>query len=437
MTQTFRYLHTSDWQLGMTRWFLGGEAAARYAAARLDAVETMFRIAESERCEAVVVAGDVFDDNLVDSLTWQRTVDVLRTAPVPVYLLPGNHDPYDAASIYRDEVWRDLEPTVTVLTDNAPRTVRDGVEIIGAPLTAKQMTEDPVAAALRGLEARGAGRARGIRVVVGHGATQSRGSVPDPGTIDVGRAAAACRDRWIDAVALGDTHSTTDLHPDGTVWYSGSPEPTDFREEDGGGESGSGQALVVEVSVADDSPEARERPATVTVSPVDVGTWSFLALSAEINGPEDVRDWIARLEELPSKRTTVVKYALTGSVDLTTSTLLDRETDRLAPGFAALYPRERLMDLHITPSDEELADAAWPGPAGAAARRLIEMAGTPGTPGAPGASGTQDSPGAASGTPGTPAVAGGADAATARDALKLLHRLSTSTGQTGHTGRRG
>ena len=204
MTQTFRYLHTSDWQLGMTRWFLGGEAAARYAAARLDAVETMFRIAESERCEAVVVAGDVFDDNLVDSLTWQRTVDVLRTAPVPVYLLPGNHDPYDAASIYRDEVWRDLEPTVTVLTDNAPRTVRDGVEIIGAPLTAKQMTEDPVAAALRGLEARGAGRARGIRVVVGHGATQSRGSVPDPGTIDVGRAAAACRDRWIDAVAVAD-----------------------------------------------------------------------------------------------------------------------------------------------------------------------------------------------------------------------------------------
>ena len=175
----------------------------------------------------------------------------------------------------------------------------------------------------------------------------------------------------------------------------------------------------------------------MTVSPVDVGTWSFLALSAEINGPEDVRDWIARLEELPSKRTTVVKYALTGSVDLTTSTLLDRETDRLAPGFAALYPRERLMDLHITPSDEELADAAWPGPVGAAARRLIEMAGTPGTPGAPGASGTQDSPGAASGTPGTPAVAGGADAATARDALKLLHRWSTSTGQTGHTGRRG
>ena len=33
-----RFLHTADWQLGMTRHFLAGEAQPRYSAARRDAV---------------------------------------------------------------------------------------------------------------------------------------------------------------------------------------------------------------------------------------------------------------------------------------------------------------------------------------------------------------------------------------------------------------
>ena len=33
-----RFIHTADWQLGMTRYFLNGEAQPRYSAARRDAV---------------------------------------------------------------------------------------------------------------------------------------------------------------------------------------------------------------------------------------------------------------------------------------------------------------------------------------------------------------------------------------------------------------
>ena len=33
-----RFIHTADWQLGMTRHFLEGEAQPRYAAARRDPV---------------------------------------------------------------------------------------------------------------------------------------------------------------------------------------------------------------------------------------------------------------------------------------------------------------------------------------------------------------------------------------------------------------
>lgn len=401
-TGVFRVLHTSDWQLGMDRWFLGDEAGPRYREARLAAVERVLEIARHRGCAAVVVAGDVFDDNLVDPVTWRRAVDILQGSDIPVYLLPGNHDPYDAASVYRTRDFDGLAPTVTVLTDSEPRDVpgtgEDGVpaaQVVGAPLLSKYMSTDPVAAALAGLRAEPAGlpaqsgpsaSSRPLRVLVGHGATQSRVSGDDPAVIDVDAAAAACRDGVVDLVALGDTHSVTRLHPEGTVWYSGSPEVTDFREQDGGGENRSGYALIADISSAG-----------VEVEEVRTGTWNFLALHAQINDRQDVDDWIARLDALPDKRTTVVKYALTGTVDLSTGAYLDERTDRAAPGFAALYQRTRLMDLHVLPGDTELADADWPGVVGTAARELVDRAG------------------------------GGEE--TARDALRLLYRLSGHSGK--------
>ncbi|WP_261796871.1 metallophosphoesterase family protein [Corynebacterium provencense] len=159
---TVRILHTSDWQLGMKRWFLGDEAGPRYQEARLAVIERILDLAVENSCTAVVVAGDVFDDNLVDDRTWRRAVDVLRRSPVPVFLLPGNHDPYDPASIYRDPVFDSLRPTVQVLTDSASHvvaTVPDDapvLEVIGAPLLSRYMESDTVAAALREIRDRDA-----------------------------------------------------------------------------------------------------------------------------------------------------------------------------------------------------------------------------------------------------------------------------------------
>lgn len=404
---TFRFLHTSDWQLGMDRWFLGEEASPRYREARLRVIETLLEIAQERGCAAVVVAGDVFDDNLVDRVTWRRAVDILRGSPVPVFLLPGNHDPYDAASVYRSPEFRALAPTVQVLSDSTPHRVTGeqgpDADIVGAPLLSKYMSVDPVATVLAELRAEDSAedsaegntedngeKARAaVRVVVGHGATESRESGADPSIIDVDGAAQACAESVVDVVALGDTHSVVNLHPSGTVWYSGSPEVTDFREQHGGGEHRSGFVLITDVTPAEAG------PSTVEVEEVATGQWRFLALAAEITGPEDLDTWLYRLEGLPDKRTTVVKYALSGSVDLAISARLDEEMERLVPSFAALYPRERLMDLHVIPGDEELAGADWPGVIGVAATELSEAAAE-------------------------------GDAAS-RDALRLLYRLSPTT----------
>lgn len=95
-----RFLHTADWQLGMTRHFLPADAQARYTAARLDAVRELGRIAVNAQCAFIIVCGDVFESNLLRPQVVGRALEALRSIPLPVYLLPGNHDPVDAASIY-------------------------------------------------------------------------------------------------------------------------------------------------------------------------------------------------------------------------------------------------------------------------------------------------------------------------------------------------
>jgi len=52
-----RFIHTADWQLGMTRHFLSEEAQARFSQARIDAIRTVGRIARETGAVFVVVSG--------------------------------------------------------------------------------------------------------------------------------------------------------------------------------------------------------------------------------------------------------------------------------------------------------------------------------------------------------------------------------------------
>jgi hypothetical protein len=90
---TVRFIHTADLQLGMTRRFLDADAQARYAQARIDGLTAIGRMAAAERAAFVVVAGDVFETNRVRPRTVGRALEAMASIPVPVFLLPGNHDP--------------------------------------------------------------------------------------------------------------------------------------------------------------------------------------------------------------------------------------------------------------------------------------------------------------------------------------------------------
>ena len=358
--QTVTFIHTSDLQIGMTRKFLSPEAQSRFDDARLRSITRLGELAQAHGAAFIVVAGDVFEHNALEPATLGRALEALRQVPVPVYLLPGNHDPLVADSVFARA--GDLA-NVRVLDSSEPVEVRRGVEIVGAPLLAKHASEDLCARAIRGLEP-----TKSIRILVGHGQVEGYGSEDTSALIDLPRLEGALDAGVIDYVALGDTHSTMSLGGSGRVWFSGSPETTDFHDRaQGGGEVDSGNALVVTVRKQDFAAE-------VEVIKEPVGVWSFDALSWEVADAGDVERIVDQLAAYPDKDRTVIKYAITGTLGLAAMARLETELAELEPVFAALYPRQRLMQLHLDPSVEELENLPLTGYARAAMRELVAAA---------------------------------------------------------------
>lgn len=333
-----RFVHTSDWQLGMTRWFLkegDGEAQARFSADRLAAVRRLGEVAKERGAEFIVVAGDVFESNTLPERDFQRAIDTIRSLPVPVYLLPGNHDALDATSVYRRPVFDEVEKDgVHVLRDTVPVQVRPGVEIVGAPLTNRAMETDVLGEVLRELEP-----ISGVRVAVAHGQVTGFGAETGA-TLSVNDVAEAVDKRKVHYVAVGDSHSTQQLDGAGRMWFSGAPETTDYDDK----ERDSGNVLVVE-AWPDRAPE---------VESVHVGKWAFRAMDRDFAGIEDARAWVAELAALGDKDTTCVKYSLRGTLNLIGDAELKRELGDLSQLFAALYRRTSGSEITVLPEDGDI-----------------------------------------------------------------------------------
>jgi DNA repair exonuclease SbcCD nuclease subunit len=358
-----RFLHTSDWQLGMTRHFLGGGDQATFAQARIDAVLGLAELARARRCSFVVVAGDVFETNQPDRRTIGRALDALRTFDVPVYLLPGNHDPYDPGSVYRSAAWVEGCPDqVEVLTDSRPRCPVEGVEVVGAPWTSKRPVPDLVADTCAALPGDGA-----LRVVVGHGpADLVSGDFGQPGTLRVAALEAAIAAGRVGYVALGDRHSTLSVGDTGRIWYAGAPEPTSYREED------AGNVLVVDLAPLVAAGSGSQRSAAgPTVDRVRVGRWRFREVRAEVQDDHDLVELFAVLDALPDKARTIAKVRVTGTLSLLQAARLEEGLEAREHVFGALEHPERHVDVTVVPEPDDVAALSLTGYAATARDRLL------------------------------------------------------------------
>lgn len=346
-----RFLHTADWQLGMTRHFLSEEAQGRFSQARIDAIGTMAALAAERDVAFAVVAGDVFETNQPDRTTLGRALDALGSFAVPVYLLPGNHDPDDPGSVYRQRAFVDRCPDhVVVLRDGHVHHPVPDVEVVGASWSSKHPVTDLLAEACADLAADGA-----TRVLVGHGgADVVSGDFGAPGSFRLADIEPATRDGRVTYLALGDRHSTTQVGDTGRIWYSGAPEPTAYPEED------PGNALIVDLAT---EPPAVER--------VTVGTWHFHLIARSVDGDDDLDRLLADLDAIPDRSRAIVKLKVDGALTLAQAARLEGELEDRAQVFGALEHPERHRDIHIAPDAADVADLPLTGYAALARDRLL------------------------------------------------------------------
>ena len=260
-----RIIHTADVHLGARHDDLGEQAAAQRER-QFSAFKATVDLALTEKVDAFLIAGDLFDSNVQPRRTVERVAAELKRlaeARIRTVIIPGTHDCYDRASIYRAYDLpamagrRADDDLVTVIDPDHPSIhlqVLDLV-VVGQVFATKRAPQSP----LTGMAALAAPAAT-WRIGMVHGAISIPGKTEhDDVVITTDEIAAS----GLDYLALGHWHSSQTARAGGVTYaYSGAPEPVALDQDR------AGKALLVEL---DESAGTR----TVMVREIQVGRTRF------------------------------------------------------------------------------------------------------------------------------------------------------------------
>jgi DNA repair exonuclease SbcCD nuclease subunit len=334
-----RILHTADVHLG-ARQSGYGEAGALLRRARWRALRRVVDVARERCADLVVIAGDLFDRDRPDIDSAKRAIDALAGAPagespVPVAVIPGNHDPFTPGSVWTKAPWAEPPETVRVFTEAAPVVRPWDLDLVlyPCPLAARDGNDSPVSWIREEREGR-AGDAE-FHVGVAHGSLTVVPDMPEYGfPLDPGELAQL----GLDYLALGHWHSRTE--PEAAArqrWaYSGSPEPLGFGHPEGA-------ALLVDLE-----PGARHAELVPT------GKFTFMKLEREIMEAHQVSQIVEELRALPDPERTLVSVRLTGLAPLAAFDDAARLEERLEDRCLAYLAKDS-AGLRPEPEDIELA----------------------------------------------------------------------------------
>ena len=319
-----KFLHTADWQIGMRAAHVGA-AGERVREERLAAAARVIDAARHAGAAFVVVCGDTFEDNGVERVLVQRVADLLEAFGGPVYVIPGNHDPFMPGSVWQHPAWRSSR-NVHVLHEETPRVVPGGT-LFPCPVREPHSGRDPTAWIPPGPP-------QGIRVGLAHGTVE--GVYQEEPDYPIPRDAAVRL--GLDYLGIGHWHSTT-LYPgpDGAVRmaYAGTHETTKFGERD------SGNALLVEIAGAG---------ATPAVTPIRTGGLSWVVIEEAVREPGDLGRVRHRLDAIETPDTALIDLRLSGLLSAHDRDEPSRLEEILASRF--LYGRIDATRLRPSPADD-------------------------------------------------------------------------------------
>ena len=232
-----RLLHTADVHLGARHADLGEQAAAQRER-QFAAFKASVDLALAEHVDLFLVAGDLFDSNTQPRRSVERVAVELRRlaeATIRTVIVPGTHDVYDRASIYRANdlaamasVTADSELIVVLTPDHAEvdYPILDAI-VYGRVFATKRAPESPLA----GFQAVGADK-RTWRIGMIHGSLLVAGKTEHDEVVFTTEEIAAS---GLDYLALGHWHSVQRGRAGGTVYaYSGAPEPVAVDQDRAG-----------------------------------------------------------------------------------------------------------------------------------------------------------------------------------------------------------
>jgi exonuclease SbcD len=261
-----RLIHTADVHLGARHDDLGEQAAAQRER-QFAAFKAAIDLALAEKVDLFLVAGDLFDSNVQPRRSVERVAAELKRlaeARIRAVIIPGTHDVYDRASIYRAYDLPGLSgngPTddlVTVLDPDHPSVHLGACDVVvyGPVFATKRAPHSP----LHGFDASRDETAATWRVGMVHGSIAIPGKTDRDEVVITTDEIAATK---LDYLALGHWHSAQSGRA-GTVTYAyaGAPEAVALDQDR------AGKVLLVEL-------EERGHARTVKVEERQVGQTRF------------------------------------------------------------------------------------------------------------------------------------------------------------------
>ena len=347
----FRFIHTSDWQIGKVFRFVDEKIMGLLQRARLDAITHIGRQAQQYDARCVLVAGDVYDMEALAPQSLMQPLERMRAfEDVAWHLLPGNHDPHRPNGLW-DQLIPRLPPNVHVHKAPEPAEIGGGAAILlPAPLHRKQALEDPTAF-MDDAET----RPDLPRIGLAHGSITSF----DTAGTSTHNLIAPDRPQRANLayLALGDWHGQKQINA--RCWYAGTPETDAFDVEGGGG------ALLVTLGGQDETP---------SVTQLDTGTYTWQRWRAHIasrDNIEQLADALRNAAATPDRL--LVDLTVEGTLSLDDRRIFE-ETIETSVAAALCHLRVHDANLLAEPTREDLDSIDRGGFVRTAAERLLAQA---------------------------------------------------------------
>ncbi len=288
-----RFLHTGDLHLDSAFGAYGAVGAQACRQRQRELLKRIFELAKAERCDMVLIAGDLLDTLCVSPETKRACISAFEDFCGPVIIAPGNHDPYIDGGFYAS---KDLPENVFVFNSTELQYFdfpKLSTTVAGYAFTSPALMRSPLCDVGRQRE-----QSADILILLAHADVNSPTSRYAPVTEgDLAK-------HGFDYIALGHVHNATAELLGGKARYCGFPEGRAFDE------LGDGGVFVVDI----------DTDRKVTVTRHNVSRARFLWEELSLDGADDeaeIESAIAsKLSDMGADEYTHVRLELVGAVTL-------------------------------------------------------------------------------------------------------------------------